>query len=148
MVPFEVITNSRSRNYRAKSLLAQPRIGAPSTARTSASDGHGGEPARVVCAYRGEPQRAGPTTTHMEPICYALRDPDRSSEAETRAVAHPERRTLGYSGEDAETLVCSDIRPFKPPLTALGRRGFPTGASSPTVRRAPARPCGSSGARR
>src|SRR6478735_11859522 len=43
MVPFEVITNSCSRNYRAKSLLAQPRIDGPSNCLN----------ARGRCKWRG-----------------------------------------------------------------------------------------------
>src|SRR4051812_45684999 len=59
MVPFEVITNSRSRNYRAKSLLAQPRIGGPGKRSDRAKRAEtAGEPARVGSAHTGGSRNA------------------------------------------------------------------------------------------
>src|SRR5215203_3359806 len=115
MVPFEVITNSCSRNYRAKSLLAQPRDDASSSARTRTTGRNGGGDGEGSCAYRGEPQRAGPTSTHFEPICYALPDPIDHRGAEPGVASDPER-SLRDSIGGAQILVCSVIETFKPRL--------------------------------
>src|SRR5215212_7627538 len=74
MLPFEVITNSYSRNYRAKSLPTQPRADALS--RPTSDDGDtGGEAGEEDAARRPKPKRTGPTSTRLQPICYALEDP-------------------------------------------------------------------------
>src|SRR4051794_41973778 len=74
MLPFEVITNSCSRNYRGKSLPTQPRDGAIH-APTSDDGDTGGEAGGGGAARRPKPKRAGPTSTRLQPIFYALEDP-------------------------------------------------------------------------
>src|SRR3954447_25673476 len=74
MLPFEVITNSCSRNYRAKSLPTEPREGAIH-APTSDDGDTGGEAGEGGAPGRPKPRRAGPLPTGLQPICYALEDP-------------------------------------------------------------------------
>src|SRR3954453_10688716 len=120
MVPFEVITNSCSRNYRAKSLPAQPHFDAASRTRsTCKSRRNGGEARELKPAHTGGSRDAGPTTTHLVLICYAL--PDRESK-------------IRYSGASAQILVYPVKGSSNPPLNGYPhepalrlRRRFPRG---------------------
>src|SRR3954452_12287989 len=77
MVPFEVITNSCSRNYRSKSLPTQPRTDAASTLTTSDHDDNGGEPGRRCRAAAGAEPR-WPYINALPPNLLRTRRPIRS----------------------------------------------------------------------
>ena len=181
MVPFDIITNSCSRNYRAKSLPAQPRTDVVSSPlQRSGGDENGGEPGGGCdCAHTGGSRiRAGPTSTLLDPICYALRDPIDHRGAETWVAADPERglgdpigglqraRPRGDRGPGSpgcsvmlpassrrESIRCSQqVQLQRAPLcgaaVAQRERDSRTSSAPPPAARAAARTCSSSGCKR
>ena len=123
MVPFEVITNSCSRNYRAKSLPAQPHIDAASrTLSTCKSRRNGGEAWRTEPAHTGGSRSAGPTTTLLVLICYAL--PDRESKIRYSGAERPDPglARLRPSSNPASQRISQEAVPWV-------RRAFPAVAA-------------------